>query len=178
MMFMLNQACIVETADGNSTCIHEVLQGKNIDLLVHNFKENLLPNNLVRFDVILRMDWLEASHARIQCSKNYVEIRMPTGETITNQGDKVSRPTKFISVMKATKYLRKQGIVYMISVIISIKGKELNEIPVVSEYSDVFPEDLPGQPPDCEIEFRIHVIPGTTPIAKAPYRLVPNEMLD
>ena len=54
---------------------------------------------------------------------------------------------KFISVMKLASYSRKEGIVYMISVIINTKSKELKEIPVVSEYPDVFPEELPGLPP-------------------------------
>ncbi|XP_076923201.1 uncharacterized protein LOC143585268 [Bidens hawaiensis] len=60
----LYQVCIVETADGNSTCIYEVLQGNNINLLGHKFKANLLPMNLVGFDVILGMDWLAANHAQ------------------------------------------------------------------------------------------------------------------
>ena len=66
----------------------------------------------------------------------------------------------------------------MISVIINTKDKELQDIPVVSEYPDVFPEELPGLPPDREVEFRIHLIPSTAPIAKAPYRLAPTEMLE
>ena len=65
----------------------------------------------------------------------------------------------------------------MISVIINTKDKELKEISVVSEYPDVFPEELPGLPPDREVEFRIHLIPETIPIAKAPYRLAPTEIL-
>ncbi|XP_076911352.1 uncharacterized protein LOC143569276 [Bidens hawaiensis] len=173
----LKQVCIVETTDGNSTYIHEVLQGENIDLLDHKFKANLLPMNLVGFDVILGMDWLASNHDRILCNKNSVEIRTSTGEFITIQGEKVLRPTKFISIMKAANFLRKQGV-YMISIIISTKGRELKEIPVVSEYSDVFSKDLPGQPPDREVEFRIHVIPGTSPIVKAPYRLASTEMLE
>ena len=44
------------------------------------------------------------------------------------------------------------------------------------DYPEVFPEDLPGLPPDRQVEFRIDLLPGTTPIAKAPYRLAPTEM--
>ncbi|KAJ0468921.1 putative nucleotidyltransferase, Ribonuclease H [Helianthus annuus] len=69
-------------------------------------------------------------------------------------------------------------MVYMIFAIINTKDKELQDIPVVSEYPDVFPEELPGLPPSREVEFRIHLIPGTAPIAKAPYRLAPTEMLE
>ncbi|KAK1607066.1 hypothetical protein QYE76_030739 [Lolium multiflorum] len=54
--------------------------------------------------------------------------------------------------------------------------KELEDIPVVNEFQDVFPKELPGMPPDREIEFTIDLIPGTTPIAKAPYKMGPKEL--
>ena len=49
-------------------------------------------------------------------------------------------------------------------------------VPVVSEFPDVFPEELPGVPPERQVEFRIDLLPGATPIAKAPYHLAPPEM--
>ncbi|GKC64752.1 putative reverse transcriptase domain-containing protein [Tanacetum coccineum] len=52
----------------------------------------------------------------------------------------------------------------------------LDNIPVVLEFSDVFPEELPGIPPDRQVEFHIDLIPGSTPVAKSPYRLAPSEM--
>ena len=54
--------------------------------------------------------------------------------------------------------------------------KVMQNILVVCDYPEVFPEDLPGLPPDRQVEFRIDLLPGTTPIAKAPYRLAPTEM--
>ncbi|KAJ0542764.1 putative nucleotidyltransferase, Ribonuclease H [Helianthus annuus] len=174
----LRQIFTVETADGNSVNIDKVLQERKIELLGHKFSANLLPMKLAGFDVVLGMDWLVANHARILCDKNSVEIHTPTGEVILVTGDKPRKPMKFISIMKLSSYSRKQEIVYMISVIINTKSKELQDISVVSEYPDVFPEELPGLPPDREVEFRIHLIPGTTPIAKAPYRLAPTEMLE
>jgi hypothetical protein len=56
------------------------------------------------------------------------------------------------------------------------KEIKLDEIPVVNEFPDVFPKDLPGLPPDREIEFAIVLIPGTKPIHKAPYRMAPMEL--
>jgi hypothetical protein len=53
----------------------------------------------------------------------------------------------------------------------SVEGKTLEDIRVVSEFPDVFPEDLPGMPPDRDIEFSIELIPGTAPISKGPYRM-------
>ena len=52
----------------------------------------------------------------------------------------------------------------------------VREVPVVRDYADVFPEELPGIPPERQVEFRIDLVPGAAPIAKAPYRLAPPEM--
>nr|GFA98117.1 reverse transcriptase domain-containing protein [Tanacetum cinerariifolium] len=54
--------------------------------------------------------------------------------------------------------------------------KRLEDIPVVKELPYVFPKDLPGLPPVRQVEFQIDLIPGTTPVARAPYRLAPSEM--
>ncbi|GJS59339.1 putative reverse transcriptase domain-containing protein [Tanacetum coccineum] len=61
---------------------------------------------------------------------------------------------------------------------ISVKKDEpkLGDIPIVREFEDVFPEDLSGLPPQRQVEFRIDLVPGATPIAKSPYRLAPSEM--
>ena len=58
----------------------------------------------------------------------------------------------------------------------SLKGGSLEEVPVVRDYLDVFPEELPGMPPDRDIEFLIDLIPGTGPIAKRLYRMPPQEL--
>ncbi|GJZ90520.1 putative reverse transcriptase domain-containing protein [Tanacetum coccineum] len=54
--------------------------------------------------------------------------------------------------------------------------KRLEDIPVVKEFPEVFPKDLPGLPPIRQVEFQIDIIPGVTPVARAPYRLAPSEM--
>jgi hypothetical protein len=53
----------------------------------------------------------------------------------------------------------------------SVEGNALEYIRVVNEFPNVFPEDLPGMPPDRDIEFSIELIPGTAPIPKRPYRM-------
>ncbi|GJX19630.1 hypothetical protein Tco_0222307 [Tanacetum coccineum] len=54
--------------------------------------------------------------------------------------------------------------------------KRLEDIPVVREFLEVFPKDLPGLPPVRQVEFQIDLIPGAAPVARAPYRLAPSEM--
>ncbi|GJZ18053.1 putative reverse transcriptase domain-containing protein, partial [Tanacetum coccineum] len=56
--------------------------------------------------------------------------------------------------------------------------KRLENIPVVKEFPNVFPEDLPGIPPIRQVEFQIDLIPGAAPVARTPYRLAPSEMQD
>jgi hypothetical protein len=52
----------------------------------------------------------------------------------------------------------------------------LEDIPMVCEYPDVFPEELPGMPPDRGVEFVIELMPGTAPISKRPYHMPPNKL--
>jgi hypothetical protein len=54
----------------------------------------------------------------------------------------------------------------------------LEKIPIVCEYADVFPDELPSMPPDRDIEFAIDLQPGTTPISKRPYRMPPVELVE
>jgi hypothetical protein len=60
----------------------------------------------------------------------------------------------------------------------TLKEAKLEDILVVHEFQDVFPKELPGMPPDREIEFTIDLIPGTTPIAQAPYKMGPKELVE
>ena len=59
-----------------------------------------------------------------------------------------------------------------------VDTSELSKVPVVCEFPDVFPEELPGMPPNREIEFIIELAPGTTPIYKKPYRMAPSELIE
>jgi hypothetical protein len=64
------------------------------------------------------------------------------------------------------------------SMLSQMKVTTLKEILVVQEYPDVFPEELPGMPPDRDIEFPIKLLPGTPPISKRPYRMPINELVE
>ncbi|GKF93083.1 hypothetical protein Tco_0279802, partial [Tanacetum coccineum] len=56
------------------------------------------------------------------------------------------------------------------------KEKQLEDVPTVRDFLEVFPEDLPGLPPIRQVEFQIDLVPGAAPVARAPYRLAPSEM--
>ncbi|GJV60833.1 putative reverse transcriptase domain-containing protein [Tanacetum coccineum] len=57
-----------------------------------------------------------------------------------------------------------------------LKEKLLGDVPIIRDSPEVFPEELPGLPPPRQVEFRIDLIPGAAPVARAPYRLAPSEM--
>ena len=78
---------------------------------------------------------------------------------------------------QANKMLQKGNEAYVAHVVDTQKEvPNLQDIPVVNEFEDVFPQDLPGLPTDIVIEFAIELAPGTAPVSKAPYRLAPLEM--
>ncbi|GJT30499.1 putative nucleotidyltransferase, ribonuclease H [Tanacetum coccineum] len=56
------------------------------------------------------------------------------------------------------------------------KKKQLQDVPIVKNFPEVFPEDLPGLPHTRQVEFHIDLVPGAAPVARAPYRLAPSEM--
>ncbi|GKF77836.1 hypothetical protein Tco_0230306, partial [Tanacetum coccineum] len=56
------------------------------------------------------------------------------------------------------------------------KKKQLQDVPIVKNFPEVFHEDLPGLPPTRQVEFHIDLVPGAAPVARAPYRLAPSEM--
>jgi hypothetical protein len=77
---------------------------------------------------------------------------------------------------KFTLYLPSQETTW--SCAFSMIELPLKKIPVVCEYADVFYEELPGMPPDRDIEFAIELQPGTTPISKRPYRMPPAKLAE
>jgi hypothetical protein len=62
--------------------------------------------------------------------------------------------------------------------VFNLDARTIEEVLVVQQYPDVFPEELPGMPPDRDIEFIIDLIPRTAPIAKRPYRMAPAELAE
>ena len=114
------------------------------------FLANLIVLKSSGIDVILGMDWLSGCDGVIQCHKRSV---LQT----SRKGDRVEYVVAALPSEVGT--------------VNQMKGLPLEDIKVVCEYPDVFPEDLPGMPPDRDIEFSIDLLPGTAPISQRPYRM-------
>ncbi|XP_076881236.1 uncharacterized protein LOC143529300 [Bidens hawaiensis] len=135
-----------------------------------------IPDVITDFDVALGMDWLFFNQARIPCNDRAIDIRKPNNKTIRITGDKEGGKVGIISKSKASHCIGKGCLALIAFVTKEPEPKKMEEVPIVSEFQDVFPDELPGAPPDREVEFKINLVPGTSPIAKSPYRLAPTEM--
>nr|GEX31407.1 hypothetical protein [Tanacetum cinerariifolium] len=125
-------------------------------VVVENPQQNL---NVVAgsFDVIIGMDWLSYHRAVIDCYKKIVRIPLPNGKILEVQGESPEKDPGSLACIKADE-------------------KKLDDIRVVQDFPEIFPDDLSGLPPVREIEFRIDLIPGALPVVKSPYQLAPSEM--
>ncbi|GJT10488.1 putative reverse transcriptase domain-containing protein [Tanacetum coccineum] len=174
----------VELADGKLVKIDTIIRGCTLKFLGHPFNIDLMPVELGSFDVIIGMDWLRRYHAVIVCDEKLVQI--PYGnETLTFCGNESSNGREsrltVISCSKAQEYMAKGCQVFLAQ--ISAKKeedkserKQIEDVPIVRDFPEVFPEDLPGLPPARPVEFQIDLVPGAAPVARAPYRLAPSEM--
>ncbi|GJV08672.1 putative reverse transcriptase domain-containing protein [Tanacetum coccineum] len=138
----------IEMANGNLVGTNTVIQGCTLILSNQPFKIDLMPIKLGSFDVVIGMDWLSKYHARIIFDEKVIHIPID-GETL---------------IIRAQVMEKKSD------------EKRLEDILVVREFLEVFPEDLPGLPQVRQVEFQIDLMPGAAPVAPAPYRLAPSEM--
>ena len=75
---------------------------------------------------------------------------------------------------KRIKYVSRHSPIH--TQVHSLMGVVQEKVPVVMDYPDVFPEELPDMPPYRDIEFLIELLPGTGPISKRPYRMPANDL--
>ncbi|KAD5317690.1 hypothetical protein E3N88_17636 [Mikania micrantha] len=167
----------VELADGKLIETQHIFRGCVMVLADHELEIDLMPVTLGSFDVVVGMDWLSANQAEIVCNEKIVRVTLQNGEQISIQGERRGVPLNIMSCMKANKYLQK-GYTAILALIAEQPKKErkIEDIAVVRDFPEIFPEDLPGLPPKRQVEFQIDLTPGAAPIAKAPYRLAPTEM--
>ncbi|KAI3808009.1 hypothetical protein L1987_23949 [Smallanthus sonchifolius] len=173
----LERTFTVEVADGNSITIDSIILDCSLKLNGHTFPVNLIPMPLGSFDVIIGMDWLSKNHAEVMCFEKYIRVPLPSGDILKVFGEKPCKGLKLMSCITSQKYIRKKCMVFLAHVIQNEdKKKSVQDIPIIREFPEVFPDDLPGLPPVRQVKFRIDLVPGANPVAKTPYRLAPSEM--
>jgi hypothetical protein len=108
-------------------------------------------------DIILGMDWLRKYDGVILCVKRAIRLTKKDGTIV-----------EFSAAIP----------VEQVRLLNKVQGTSLNEIGIAREYPDVFPEELPGMPPNYDIEFIIELLPRTPPISKRSYRMPVNELVE
>ncbi|XP_050943939.1 uncharacterized protein LOC127150339 [Cucumis melo] len=177
MLEPLSEGLAIYTPVGDVLLVNEVL--RNCEVLVEgiNLLVDLLPLELQRLDVILGMDFLFVHYASMDCHRKEVVFRKPGFAEVVFRGMRKAVSRSLISVLKADKLLRKGCTAFLAHIVVVQREKlKPEDVPVVKEFLDVFPDDLSGLPPDREIEFTIELLPGTAPISQAPYRMAPSEL--
>jgi len=144
------------SAAGNQISTNQLVKDVNIAIEGRNFSANLVILPGMGIDVILGMNWMKNNVVLIDTSTRVVMLREPDSKEA------------FLVQLPKNDDIR--------HIANAIRPLTVAEIPVVCEFLDVFPEDLPGLPPDREIEFKIDLILGTAPISRRPYRMPPNEL--
>ena len=130
----------------------------DVSIKMGNYK--FLSKPIVRgdsdIDLILGMDWLSKHKAQLDCAAREIQLTHSSEDVII--------------------YAARDETIRLFS--LNEKGElnAISQIPVVCEYQDVFPEELPGMPPHRPVEFVIELEPGTEPVCKRPYKLGPNEL--
>jgi ribonuclease HI len=127
-----------------------------------DFPANLVVMGTQGLDVILGMNWLYRNQATVSCDKGTVKLVSPSGKEV-------------ITELYMTEL--EEGVYHYLS----IDGNEANlieDIRIMSEFPDMFPEELPGMPPESKVEFAIELTPGTAPISKRAYRVSRPELVE
>ncbi|GJT02241.1 putative reverse transcriptase domain-containing protein [Tanacetum coccineum] len=154
---IVNPGYAIEIADGKSVEVDRVICDCKLELGNSLFTIDLIPLGHGSFDVIVGMDWLSKNKVVIVCHEKVVEIPIKEGGILRVHGEHIWKAAKALMNAK-------------------VDEPRIRDTPVVRGFTDVFPEDLSGLPPQRQVEFHIDLVPGSTPVAKSPYRLAPSKM--
>ncbi|XP_057775390.1 uncharacterized protein LOC130994361 [Salvia miltiorrhiza] len=175
-----NQDMRISSPIGGVTTVTHVCS--NLDLNIGSLK--VVANNLHVIpmwdvDLILGMDWLAENYATILCKEREISFKYPGKDALSFHGISMGRNIPVISALQARKMMNKKDCRAFLVYLNGEAGTEkkiIEDVEVVREYNDVFPDNLPGLPPNRQVEFTIDLEPGSAPVSKAPYRMAPREL--
>ncbi|XP_074356055.1 uncharacterized protein LOC141695727 [Apium graveolens] len=144
----------IEVANQDRVLVSQFSPKCKLEIHEHSFSADLIPFELREFDLILGMDWLSQHKENTDCKKRNFVMYTENNVRINNQGQKQEK--KFLLILKAKKILRQGCETYLAHIVDTEKdAPNLDEILIVREFPDIFRDELPGLPPDHEIEFSI-----------------------
>ena len=162
---------------GHSVIVNRVYRDFPIRIREYEFPGDLIELSFREFDVILEMDWLSRHQVVVDCRMKRVTLRTLSGEAVTFIGERSNHLSNVISLATARTMVQKECEAYL-AYVIDVKKVEpsFSNISTISDYPDVFSEELSGLPPHKEIKFAIDVVPGATSPSITPYRMAPVEL--
>ncbi|XP_073019341.1 uncharacterized protein [Primulina eburnea] len=153
---------------------------KNLELRLFKdvVRTDLIVPSMPKFEIILGMDWLSINGASIDFLQRSVSIRPPSGKSFVFEAARNKQMPHIISCMCARKLIKRgcQAFIACFTIAHAPSSKKLKDVDVVRDFPSVFPDDISSIPPNRDVKFSIELMPGTTPIPKAPYPLAPAEM--
>ena len=168
---------VVSVPNGDTMISERIVPGSRLVIQNKDFPADLIVLSIHDFDIILGMDWLSKHRATLDCYKKEVRLVRPEEPGVIFRGIRREIAPSLINAMTASKMLRKGCQGYLAFVVDRRQeGTRLEDIPIIKEFPDVFPDDISGLPPDREVEFTIDLIPETEPISIPPYRMAHAEL--
>ncbi|XP_073137139.1 uncharacterized protein [Henckelia pumila] len=161
----------VATPTSKTIETHKVHRNCNVCINRHTFEATLIQLNMLEFNSILGMDWLSKNHTLDDYKRKNGKLRVSNQEEFIYHG-KGKGCKSLLSASQTWKDMKSGEEIYL-SMINEVKGAELRleDIPVVQEFPDVFPEELRGIIPNRKVGFEINLVPGSAPISKEPYQM-------
>ncbi|XP_070026401.1 uncharacterized protein [Nicotiana sylvestris] len=146
----------VSTLVGDSVIVDWIYRSFVVTFCGFETRADLLLLDMIDFDVILRMDWLSPYHAVLDYHAKTVSLVIPGLPRLEWKGSTVDTASRVISFLKAQHMVEKWCLDYLAYVWdTTADSPTIDLVPVVQEFVDVFPFDLPGMPPDRDIDFCI-----------------------
>ncbi|KAA3473302.1 DNA/RNA polymerases superfamily protein [Gossypium australe] len=143
----------------------------------YSFSADLMILPFDEFDVILGMDWLTLHDAVVNYRQKIIELKCQNNEIHRIESNESSGLPIVILSMSAQKCVRKGCEAYLAYILdTKVSKSKIESVPLVCKYPNVFPEELSRLPPIREVEFAIGIVPATSPISIAPYRMALIEL--
>ena len=161
----------------HSVIVNKLYKDCPIRIREYEFLGDLIELSFKEYDVILGMDCLSQHQAIVDYRMKRVALRTPNEDEVTFIGERSNHLSNVISATTTRTMVRKGCEAYLTYVIETEKARpNVSDIPTVSDFPDLFREELPGLPPQRKIEFAIEIVPGATQASITPYRMAPLEL--
>jgi len=158
---------LVSTPASEEVSTTSMCVGCPMEVAGRRFRLNLICLPMEGLDVILGMDWLSSNHVVIDCGQRKIEFPDTVGLELISSKQAVREIEAGVTCCMIVAQAEKMST-----------AEKISRIPIVDEYADVFPDEIPELPPSRDVDFSIDLIPGVGPVSMAPYKMAPAELAE